>query len=110
MSAVLRAVKEFASDEDKRKRKRLSEQERLELDRALLAFEGLKHSEQRLEPLESANRGNVTVAMFGYDEEDWEGAAVDVLADLLWAIRARGHDVNKVINESIACVREEGGL
>lgn len=91
--ALVKAAREFARDEDGRKRKRLTPDERRELGAALNV---LAHQEH--DAIDWARRGELAVDLFDYDQDFAEKAAT-VIADVIWAIQAHGLDPIAVVQQ-----------
>ena len=82
--AVIEAAAQFQSDERGRKRKRMTAEQRRDLERTLNAM-----NVQRHDPIDWARRGEAAVDFFDYTDT-FDEKAKTVIADILWAAQAHG--------------------
>ena len=82
--AVIEAAAQFQSDERGRKRKRMTPEQRRDLERTLNAM-----NVQRHDPIDWARRGEAAVDFFDYTDT-FDEKAKTVIADILWAAQAHG--------------------
>ena len=82
--AVIEAAAQFQNDERGRKRKRMTPEQRRDLERTLNAM-----NVQRHDPIDLARRGEAAVDFFDYTDT-FDEKAKTVIADILWAAQAHG--------------------